>query len=57
MVLLQCDVLPFVLFVLGHEDVEIPRDTGAHVIDSAEVISEDDKVLLDCLEHVSRVEV
>lgn len=50
-------MLPFVLFVLGHEDVEIPRDTGAHVIDSAEVISEDDKVLLDCLEHVSRVEV
>jgi hypothetical protein len=50
-------VLTFALLALGREDVSVPRNKDAHVMDSTEAMSEDDKMLLNCLEHVSCTKV
>jgi hypothetical protein len=50
-------VLTFVLYGLGREDVNIPCEEDACMIDSIGAMSEDDKVILSCLEHVSRPKV
>jgi hypothetical protein len=42
-----------VLFSLGWVDLDITREMDAHVIDSMRALSEDEKVLLNILEHVS----
>jgi hypothetical protein len=46
-----------VLIVLGGREIEVPCDKDPVVVDFSGAVSEDDKVLLNCLEHVSRVGV
>jgi hypothetical protein len=47
----QC--IEFVSPTQGNEGVEVPQDEGPFKVDSAGAVSEEDKMLLDCLEHVS----
>jgi hypothetical protein len=42
-----------VLFDLGGSETEVPHDEGLAMEDSSGAMSEDDKMLLNCLEHVS----
>jgi hypothetical protein len=50
-------MLTFVLFAVDREDVDIPHDVGARVTDSTGPVSEDYKMLLNCLEHVNHTMV
>jgi hypothetical protein len=50
-------MLTFVLLALGREDANAPRNEDARMIDSIRAVSEDDKMLLNYLEHVSRMKV
>jgi hypothetical protein len=50
-------VLTFVLLALGCEEVNVLCNEDVHVMDSTDALSEDDKMLLSCLEHVSRTKV
>jgi hypothetical protein len=50
-------MLTFVLLALGREDVSVPHNEDARVMESTEAMTEDDKMLLNCLEHVSRTKV
>jgi hypothetical protein len=45
------------LLALGCEDVEVPRDEGPRMVGCAEAVSEDDKMLLNCLDPVSHTKI
>jgi hypothetical protein len=46
-----------VLLVLGGGETEVLRDDGPVMVESNRAMSKDDKMLLNCLEHVSRTRV
>jgi hypothetical protein len=50
-----CRVL--LLLALGGRETEVPRDEGPVMVDSSKAMSEDDKMLLNCREHVSCAKV
>jgi hypothetical protein len=43
--------------VADPKEVEVLRGEGPLMVDSAKAISEEDKMILNCLDHVSRMEV
>lgn len=45
------------LLALGTKEAEVPSDKGPVIVGSSKAMSEDDKMLLNCLEHVSRMSV
>jgi hypothetical protein len=45
------------LLALGGEDVDVPRDEGTRAVDPVGAPTEDDKMLLDYLKHVSQPKV
>jgi hypothetical protein len=53
----KCNALSFWLLVVGGEGVNIQLSEDTRAMDFARAPSEDDKMLLDCLEHVSGLKV